>query len=235
MRERKETENECRHTSWPDCLLPSHLCLCWWEDWGRRVWKSHTHTLSAPCRSRTVLFVSTYRWNRLSIEASSHVWRWFWENHTPESHGPEPLTVQLWFVYAWVCHNPSSPAHTPSTPPSWSTYVRKREEMRQRAENEDDAVVYYTRTLSTTVRVQITEAFWHLPLLESQSWSLGIVSLKVNTLDFSSYYVRMLIKFIYITTKVRLQDSQCVCFQFKVNILDLSSCFCKECLYNMFI
>lgn len=73
------------------------------------------------------------------------------------------------------------------------------------------------------------------PLLESQNWSLGIFSLKVNTLDFSSYFVRMLMKFVYITTKVRLQDSQCVCFQFKVNTLNLSSYFCKECLYNMFI
>lgn len=103
----------------------------------------HTHTLTPSSRSPTVLFVSTYRWNRLSIEASSHVWRSFWENHTPENHGPDPLTVQLWFVCMCAClsqplltRSPPASSRTPFTPQSWSTYVRKRAEMRMRAGTE---------------------------------------------------------------------------------------------------
>lgn len=232
MRERKETENECRHTSWPDCLLPSHLCLCWWEDWGRRVWKSHTHSLCAM--QKTLCFVCF----DLSVEQIEH--RGVVSRLTMilrKSHPWEPRTRAVdSATLICVCVCLSQPLLSSSYTLNTSELVN----ICQKAGGNEAEGWEWRRCCrllhsSTTVRVQITEAFWHLPLLESQSWSLGIVSLKVNTLDFSSYYVRMLIKCIYITTKVRLQDSQCVCFQYKVNILDLSSCFCKECLYNMFI
>lgn len=47
--------------------------------------------------------------------------------------------------------SPPAPSYTPLTPPSWSTYVRKRAEigrgLRTPCENEDDVVVYFTQTL----------------------------------------------------------------------------------------
>lgn len=116
----------------------------------------HTHTLTPSSRSPMVLFVSTYRWNRLSIQASSHVWRSFWENHTPENHGPDPLTVQLWFVCVCVrvCHSPSSHAH-PRLRLIHPSHLRVGQHMSESgrkwgwglvaSENENDGVVYYAQ------------------------------------------------------------------------------------------
>ncbi len=124
----KETENECRHTSWPDCLLPSHLCLCWWEDWGRRVWKSHTHTHTRTHHAGAALFclfqlIGGTDWasrRRLTFDVS-------FEKITPLRATDQSRWQCNFDLCMCVCHIPSSPAHTPSTPPSWSTYVRKWE------------------------------------------------------------------------------------------------------------
>lgn len=139
-RERKETENKCRHTSWPDCLLPSHLCLCWWEDWGRRVWKSHTH--SHALHQKPQCFVCF----DLSVEQIEHrgvvsrltfVLRKShpWEPRTRAVDSATLICVCVCLSQPLLSGSPPAPSHTPSTPPSWSTYVRKREEMRQRAED----------------------------------------------------------------------------------------------------
>lgn len=99
MREREKRRQRTSAATLPGQIACSpHTFVCADGRTEADGCESHTHTRTLSTRSRTVLFVSTYQWNRLSIEASSHVWRSFWENHTPESHGPDPLTVQLWFV-----------------------------------------------------------------------------------------------------------------------------------------
>lgn len=232
MRERKETENECRHTSWPDCLLPSHLCLCWWEDWGRRVWKSHTHTHSLHhaeaalfCLFRLIGGTDWASRRRLTFDVS-------FEKITP---------LRATDQSRWQCNFDLCMRVFVTTPPLQlihPQHLRAGQHMSESGRKWGRGLRMKTITLEHRAQqsgCKLLRPSDIYPLLESQNWSLGIFSLKVNTLDFSSYFVRMLMKFVYITTKVRLQDSQCVCFQFKVNTLNLSSYFCKECLYNMFI